>query len=691
MLERGVREFFELVFASDDEFPKLSREYLESALAGSSASVVAGGRIGQLEVATRGAKWGEVWRLRAGTESAGGEAAFDPGKLITDLESGSKRGTREITDAAEFWLRHLVVEGRKDEARKFLTGLARTRLGEKVEWEKFVKSPDTRSPQGYYTEGKFPNPRHTSFANFMQRCGRMPSIAWFVAGYANRHRIDDNRQLTGEGIVRRGSDALELLQPQHLDVIVASAPFFEDAKYFTTLSTGGSSMMQQFFSEMKSAKLSDELVQRIRARQPQTFGTRLSLAMQAGNGRKAVADFVRDYHGEIAALGDDFMDEFSELVAEKHSDPFTAAEIGEEALAVIEKIDAERRAAALARADEFLAFKRIRDTGKENEGSFNPYVHEIIDAQLHAGDWEKAESVFWHAAGMVKPKQKAQDWYPHWNGWSYEADFIEDFHDDYKNPHLARLAFQVRLLRNDTGGRAPHSGWSNSRILKEAFTKRGGAAKLEEALAATLGDLHAMVGEGAVSILGLPFFGLIGELTPAQQKRTLDWADAHREGHEFSPLARELAMAARLYVESPYEKFPQKLAQGIAEPRAWHGHYLAVITDESLTLPWRMAVAHHVVFNARQRLDDTFLRPAMTVLVEILKSDCWFNGWNLIWVTEAFCALEKDEAWRKNGCCIHRRLGAQKSKQPQELSHRGSFRSGWRCGPRCAGRLCRLR
>ena len=667
--DRGAKiateAFADLLFGEPDQFADAMQKYIDHSLISTNTSSPQPNLAGHANrmVDSTGQKAYLVWQAR--NEHLG--AQFDMREfLIASIKKSRQSWRNESTILAAEYIGWLGKNEGWPAAQKYLYQLAEVWLGDEKRWDRFTKEAVRKVPTGsggyYHQGGDFKEPAHKQFAGFLSRCAAHPETVFPVMAFVDQYELDDKGQISERSFTSRLDSNLVTQKPELMLALIQQSPFVTDAESFSVGFTGEGRdpAFKTIFDGVANWKPKQRDALRAWLEEKATFGADLALAYlddRASKNRTTAMAFptvLGKYRATIDKLPEERRVNLALLVGRIYPKGVPGDQPNADARAVFDQLGTERAKSVREEAEEFLKLKNLAagdiDRAYELEEKLKPFV----DPLLKAGDWDTMERVYWHAIDLAAREQKKGTWDDYRSSWGYAGSFLYDLLDDIPGGGLERIGFFERVIRKDAAtGRIALSGGGMrfEQHLQQAYTTAGGPKELDKALskvAAEVWKLTASDDSSPLSHLGLSWQGQLMKIPPADSVRAIAWADANCDGKndpEWSPMAREIAMAWRNGMTSTLRKDFRPFAKKVPDLDAWVQHYLNVLADDSLSVAWRMAIGNELCDGAIDTVPAEIVWACSELMATAIADDHQFNGWSVFYVTQEFCALPRDERW----------------------------------------------
>ncbi len=553
-------------------------------------------------------------------------------------------------------IRHELREGRLPEAHALLETAATAWLGERENWEKFVRPREKRTSSSgrvYFNQRDWTNPKHAVFANFLRRCMWEPELVLPVLEFVLAHELNDGDQVSESILLDRLANGPVHKDAKLLFAMIQRSAILRDPPEFRPLRLEEDEEMTALEAVAHGVKSAPDEVKRevldAVAKLEPTLGQRLFLAHARGSDQlTAVREAMADAEAKLKTAPEAHA---VELALYLHRTVPSLTESATKESPVGEVMKEMRKAEAETvenEIDAVLKAKNTDDFGITSEYALERKIGALLDPLWRAGDFDKAAQIYWHCVELVAKRQAAGNWQHHRSGWGFPGDFLHDILDDTPGGGLERVIFYHRIINADKAGRVAvsSSGFRTAAHMRAAFEAAGGPENVEKAAAALAVRLTGEIGPGDRSLLGFAFASLRHRLSPAQLRRYLAWADANRQGQPWSPLAVEIGHALRYRIATDTGAKFAALRGQIPDPDVWVAHYTAKLRDDSLPYPRRTDLGNLVSLASPQKHSELILASAET-LAESLQADAQLNSWHVMYVLRGYNRLQTTDRWRE--------------------------------------------
>lgn len=633
--------FHDIAFCAPDEFPAKAAAYLRGGV-GSISQIQTGSRPSADEESLAiPAKLFAVWEARR--EHLGDFDLIDFWR--DDLKSGP------VTSAflpVLLYEKTFREEGH-EAALPILDAITLHFLDEREKWSDFRKD-------GNQGNEDFSRPDHILYASLMQRlCNRLDT-ALPVAAYLRGEGLDNNGQVTGNTLLIGLSSPRLAEDPEMTMALLDKSPFLGAIESFHSIETQRGNLLRDCLEEIRKngpAKV------RIRdfAGKKGTFGGDLVAAYLADNQKTAVAGVLGKYRKQVeASLTGEKAGDLGAFVNRLYDGGGADYDLlTEDARAVFDLLGTERAKTAREAVDEFLARKDFGDLNIQSDSDLEKHLITLLGPLWSVRDWELGIKVYWHAMDLTDRQIKAGRWRSYaTSGWNVEGDVLHDVMNQAPGSDLERIGMFERILASDKEGRIPITagGMGFAGDLRSVFNQAGGEAKPEAAIEATLAALHEVCGNESPVLLSFYLMEMVFQLRPPFAPRLAAWADSKAEGEPWSPIAKEFGQTIRMAMQTSMNTAYKPLWPKVKNIESWQDHYIAVLQDDSRSLPWRVAVADEVC-DANATLRPATSMVCAAILADALIADAPTNTWHAQRITMQFNKLEKTAEWEALARRLH--------------------------------------
>ncbi|MCB1237519.1 MAG: hypothetical protein KDM91_20815 [Verrucomicrobiae bacterium] len=644
-LSASAEAYRTLAFGPAGEFERAARAYL-AATANS-----AGGYHGNNQpYATEGAlslssKLFEIWEIR-------GEALkeFDFGKFA--LESAKKSQGAEAVLAVSL-IEKTAREHGFEAARPLLDKLTVACLGEREKWDAFKKEAQRRVPTSgggyYYQGGEFTRPEHALYAALMQRLLWQPGTVMPVAAYLKDNSLDTNEQVTSNSLLSYLASSRLGEEPELALAIFEGSPFLSPVESFRALTLGKDKriVLRDCLDQIKKGGPARQKLREAAAAKG-TFGGDLVAASLADSPAAALTEALGKHRAAIESkLSDEATAELAAFVKASLPGGFDPGPVSADARAVLDRLGAERAKTAREKAEEFLALKNLDEIDASRSYELRRRLGALLPTLWTAREWDLGVKAYWHAMDLARKKMKSNQWGDNVSsGWNLEGDVLYDAMNNASGSDLERIALFEKIVQSDTEGRLPITagGMGFAGDIRDAFNRAGGETNLEKSADTVAARLHELCGDAASVTVSMYFMEFAFQLRPPLLPRLVAWADSRSSGQPWSPLAAEIAQSLRMGLQTGTKPDYKPLWAKVPDLETWQPHYVAMLKDDSRTLPWRLAVADEVC-DADADIAPETATACAELLAEALAADAPMNAWHVHRVAMQFNKLEKTADW----------------------------------------------
>ncbi|MCF6312028.1 MAG: tetratricopeptide repeat protein [Verrucomicrobiales bacterium] len=550
----------------------------------------------------------------------------------------------------------------------WLLKLTQSWIGEPERWGKFKKQARRKVPTGngsyYYQGGQFTDQSHQQYAGFLQRVGYNPSIVFNLVSFLEKNGLDFQKQISQDTVISRLS-ASNFTQNSDLVLsIFNNSPLINDASSFRSgeVQSDRDPLFKRFLDESRRWKKEDQAKLEQLLTGKNTFGSKLALAYlkQKSGGDKnkqEVIKFLGSHKASIDAMPEINKTDLATLLVRFYPKGVPVDGLNKDALAVIDNLGASRAKSAVEKAEEFLLVKKLSSLGIHNSEKLHEKIGPMLDPLLESGRSDLMEKVYWHAIDFAVSEQKKGTWQTARNiPWRLNASFLFRLLHSTSGGGMQRIAFYQRVIENDKKGVIGVS-YMNSKftnILISSFKQAGGKDHMEKALSKVAADMWELTkSQHDHTLAGLIWNPLFYHFSPEEMPRAIAWADKYSEGESWSPLAKEIAMCWRLIMNITTKRVTQPYWKKVSNLGAWQDHYLTVINDESLSVTYRMNVAHTLCGAKTGMLKDKTIYRSTELLVEAMLGEHPSMSWSFAFIIREFCLLPKTEEWTTLAAKVH--------------------------------------
>lgn len=277
---------------------------------------------------------------------------------------------------------------------------------------------------------------------------------------------------------------------------------------------------------------------------------------------------------------------------------------------------------------------------------------DLIQALLNQGEGSKAETAFHKAAKMLEDSQV--------NPWEWDINIQGEgmsissffFGKAFQANSMAGLARGIKLLNENRGGKISYNG-NHHRLnwgmyLQNRWNQYGSLADPAYAMEKILQELQPQLKGQPLALMALAFHNFFTKIQRSDAQALVLWADSIPEGHVCLPLARELAVAGKLYLSA----HPQGVgADGTCLLRdaallapLWQ-HYQKVITNRTLNPMMRITLGCHLSDTYLWSLPSGFLLPLAHLVSEEMQKLTSLPSSQVYPVLNCFCRLPITQEW----------------------------------------------
>ena len=654
----SAKAFYDLVFGSAESFGDAFAKYIDTG----SRSFNRGHRTyhehANMPVHSTAAKAFLAWQDRK--DELGD--SFDLGQvLIPLLKRARQNGQNEATIVAAEYIVWLAEHQGWSVAENYLYSLTEVWLGKEKNWGRFKKTQQQRVPSGgggfYYRGGNFPDSNQRQLSALYRRLGWEPSLVFGLNAFTDKHGLDHNKQISQNTLAAYLDRSSVKGDKELVRRLYSESPFLAEASGFRAgiYREGRDPAIKVLLDAVKrwAPKDRGKFVEFLASKD--TFGGKVSHAYVKGN-LSRVANVLAEYRAEIESMSAPAKSDLGYFVSRVF--PKGAPDdADEDALAVFELLGAERAASIRDEAEEFLKLKDLKAVGIDYESELDDKMERFINPLLQSGHYEEMAKIYWHGTDLAtKHKKQPGGWGSNDSAWNHYGDVLSDSLSGAPGGGLERIAFFVRLIREDSEGKiAVYRPGKFATILKESFESHGGTSKFDEALNAVFSELwDACGGEGPTSLIAYACDSFVTKLKPAEMAKAIAWANGTgKSSFSWAPLAAELDMAWRMMIDTTEPKGFESHRQKIAEFDQWKEHYTKLLRDDSLSLPVRVAISGPVVNVKFHKNDPEVIYAGADIMARILAADGPFNGWRYVNAVNLFNQLPKDERWIAHAEKLH--------------------------------------
>ena len=426
--------------------------------------------------------------------------------------------------------------------------------------------------------------------------------AWLLE---DSHWLEElSRELSSKDATSTASSAREILD---------QANFIGDARTFDPLKLDGTNTVLASVTKALTAPDHGESRDATLAflkTQKRTLGRDICRALLARDRNPALREFVEAWKPDIALLKQESLDAVRSIISPAMKDQM-AGDWSDPALDPLLK----PVFAAETRRMQELAIK-ITEAASQNEVNTNDSAFASdarrVVAWMLPRDHGAAKSLCLKALSLLESKmlREGSD-LAGWNGWTLRSEFFEQLGRGF--PRIDIIAFTCEMMHEDDSGELEHSGWSPygqwGQTLHREWLRAGGDASPEQGAETLCLKLQQALGKTPPALLALGFHDFVYRLlTTEQRERVTGWAEKSGPQSKSAAVARELAVAGRLFILARPDPDVQTgaltgAAQVLPEELPLWEHYRRVMHDESVPPRVRLAIAHHLGFTYRQVVD----------------------------------------------------------------------------------------
>ena len=496
-------------------------------------------------------------------------------------------------------------------------------------------------------------------AVFLQRVADSPQLVPLVLELAREEKLDDlapwRHQIVGSTMhldapTRGPADTLAVLEVFGL--------LRDAASYQDYLAPGQAyrSLLGYLDIWRRSSSTRSHvpgLLALVQERKPDTFGTELVEALLDPAPEKAIPEFRKIHGTALASLKPEFRDAANHaLDTVLRSVPKPNAASPPDKVVVKPNPNAAAETAEQFR-DRVLKASHVADLNL-HDNEFDKRAQATL-AHLMVKDRAAATDFFNRCCALMEKRQKETPWPKSdvGNGWSFRSNFLQRFAES--NASLAGMAFAIELCQLDESGELSHSGWSTqygwAALLEREWKQRAGELDPGAAVTSLLADLAPVLGRAPPALFAIPFHGFMERLD-RRDRNALTARAAPAQGDDATMrLAREFAMATKLYLLGNAKATgiePQPGAvQALPELEQVWEHYRKVMADGSLNPRVRVALGTHLCHHFPRIVPaDIVLRAAELSAAEqaALHSH---HGYMLGSILRRFVELPADDNWNR--------------------------------------------
>ncbi len=545
-------------------------------------------------------------------------------------------------------------------AQNWLLKVTESWLGDRKRWAKFKKEARRKIANAngsyYYQGGQFTDITHKQYAGFLQRCGADPSLVFNLVAFAEKNGLDHQKQISQQTVLSQLSSSNVTRNSKLITSIIKNSPFIGASADFRSgdLQQNRDPLFKTFLDASRRWKKEEQTPFKKFLSEKNTFSSQLALAylQQKDGGDKntdAVAKFLGTQRAVIEKMPEINKNDLATLVVKFYPKGVPVDGLDKDALAVVDQLGTARTKSAKETAEDFLQVAKLSELNITDSRKLREKIAPMLNPLLQSDQWDLMEKVIWHAIKLGKIEQKKGNWNTSQHiPWTLSSSIAYDLLRLTAGGGLERIAFYQRLVENDKEGQIGviYDNSKFSSVLKAAFNQAGGSEQMEKALSKVTADLWKLTkSQQDLTLAGLIWTPLIYHFPPDQMPRAIAWADKHAEGESWSPLAKEIAMCWRLIINITTQRVTQPYWDKVPNLEAWQDHYLAVIDNESLSITYRMNVAHILSGGKTGMLKDRTIRRSTELLIESMLGEHPNMGWSFTFITREFCLLPKNEEW----------------------------------------------
>ncbi|WP_184204770.1 tetratricopeptide repeat protein [Prosthecobacter dejongeii] len=447
------------------------------------------------------------------------------------------------------------------------------------------------------------NPVRTKLGSFLQNLKLDPGLWPWMAQEAQKQGIDQHSEWLGVAYCGNYFQGRETDSAFILDAFARSGFFHEAADFNPLPGLGGtaySSLLHFCIARLKLEDINADLQDYLAQQKSRTFGMDLLLALTESDRNQALNDFAKRRAKDFALLPAESKTLLMTALEVSWTSLRTSQEFPPEVREALQSVLEARQKKENSLLDSLLAAKDLGSL-KMPEQLLYSNTKTLIRKLVAEKNQAQALQVFNKVSELLEASPMSRNMIPAPSdntGRTLRSSFLLNCITpaDYE-----MLAFGIQAFNADKSGQLAHSGWAVDYnwafYLHQRWQAYGGRADPALALEKLMEELHSWLKDEPIPLMALAFHGLLTYASQADRQAFLQWSEKLPAAHPCKALARELEIAAKLYLEA----YPEGISpQGTCAIRGhtaheplW-SHYRKVIMNEKLNPQVRLALGHHL-------------------------------------------------------------------------------------------------
>ena len=578
------------------------------------------------------------------------------------IEQLKRHRVRQRHESALFAIHYLAAKTREygweEEGLRTLTKWTELWLGRPEGWEAAGKEIQSKSAllqlrqtpiPGQY--GSFPLEQYFIF---LVRCGWELDLAFPVMQFLAGHKLDSGGQITEETLL--GQFRAEDAKPGLVEDILERAPFLNDVEAFRIPWTlpDRSSVFSELIEGFANwpAEERGNIVESIRSRG--TFGSEFALlCIESQLNPKAspsnMVSLLEKHQDSIGKWSDQAKRELSRVLDEQYPDGFSLPNLSSSMgrlLSDLTVVNKKRYSSELR--DQFLKAASLNEIEIRSSSELYEKLDLFGSQLLREEKWGELEQLYLQAVALVEREQASGGFAKYRSSWNARGQILDRLAAGKDGvSSLEQIAFfhRAATAQSTRDTIAVEGGGERiAPVLVKAFNERPSKMKFRWALTHTFLRLRGLAGGKNNPEFGMLCRDLITALPPAEAKEAINWAEesSRDEGYPWAPMAGELSNAwkLKLSIESP-EWLDDEARAELPQLDSFEDHYQRVLVDESVGLPWRVAIAGSLARIPQERRKEESVYQGANLLAEVLLKDAPFHDTHFVSIVKAFQNLPK--------------------------------------------------
>ncbi len=498
----------------------------------------------------------------------------------------------------------------------------------------------------------------SELGRFLQNLKLDPGLWPWMAQEAQKQGIDQQSDWLGVAYCGNYFQGRETDSAFILDAFTRSGLFHEAADFNPLPGLGGtaySSLLHCCIARLKLEEINADLQNYLAQQKARTFGMDLILALTESDRNQALNDFANRRAKDFALLPAESKTLLMTALETSWTSLRTSQEFPPEVREAMRSVLEARQKKENSFLDSLLEAKDLESL-KMPEQLLYSNSENLIRKLVAEKNQAQALQVFNKVSELMEAAPMSRNMIPAPSdntGRTLRSSFLLNCITpaDYE-----MLAFGIQAFNADKSGQLAHSGWAVdynwAYYLHQRWQAYGGRADPAVALEKLVEELQSRLKDEPIPLMALAFHGLLSYLSQPDRQAFLQWAEKLPATHPCKALARELEIAAKLYLEA----YPEMIRPGDACAIRGHAaheplwsHYRKVITNEKLNPQVRLALGHHLCVTYPWAIPADVVIPLTRLLATEYLAEHAVKTNTLAAVMRCFGRLPVTAEWRATG------------------------------------------